>query len=219
MTFLITERRTRRYDYCLENLRKGRKTHPPSHPIHALYTFAKPVGRRNPTAPQNPQTHLPMNDKMKTTITTIAVACLCACTSTNEQAKIQPPRTAYTAPAQTESKEEAILNAQKKIFQLLGDGQERPDETYDERMRRLWLAPTRRSLKQCSDETLIFLHQEILKQNENKPPQFLLTEEGLDTATFMYLLGQEMGRRGIMKDKDKKVDPTKIDWSPLITDQ
>lgn len=33
-----------------------------------------------------------MNDKMKTAISIIAIACLCACTSPNEQTQSQPPR-------------------------------------------------------------------------------------------------------------------------------
>ena len=36
---------------------------------------------------------------MKTTISIIAAACLCACTAPNKQTPIQPPQTAYTAPA------------------------------------------------------------------------------------------------------------------------
>ena len=60
---MIAKRRTRRYDYCLENKRKGRKTHPPSHP---------------------------MNDKMKTAISIIAIACLCACMTPTKQPPSQP---------------------------------------------------------------------------------------------------------------------------------
>ena len=58
-----------------------------------------------------------MNNKMKTAISIIAAACLCACTPTNEQAKIQPPRTAYTAPAKEnywEEKWEEIDNKMKE---------------------------------------------------------------------------------------------------------
>lgn len=41
-----------------------------------------------------------MNDKMKTAISIIAIACLCACTAPTEQTQIQPARTAYTTSTQ-----------------------------------------------------------------------------------------------------------------------
>ena len=65
-----------------------------------------------------------MNDKMKTAISIIAIACLCACTTTNEQAKIQTPRTAHTAPKfSSKQKELVAFEIAKEVENAILEGQ------------------------------------------------------------------------------------------------
>ena len=65
-----------------------------------------------------------MNDKMKTAISIIAIACLCACTAQTKQTPIQPPRTAYTAPHQTTEKE---IAKEQDFYYLSPDKQKEAD--------------------------------------------------------------------------------------------
>ena len=191
---------------------KRRKTHPQSHPSHALCLFAKPDKRRNPTAPQNPQPHL----LMKTAISIIAIACLCACTSTNEQAKIQPPRTAYTAPNTTAKDfKDLAPEKQKEIDEYLARmdtaltkgtllKEEHRDETIrlveietDDHLREAWLSLSH--IKKT--EVMDMLLADELPTKE----QYFMCLEYLTKIT----LENEMLRRGILVEISTGKSPWK----------
>lgn len=112
-----------------------------------------------------------MNDKMKTAISIIAIACLCACASPTKQPLIQTSRTAK------EALEDYFQNVSL-------------DDTSN-RLRRIQYAP-------YSDETLIFIYQGFLKQKEKENLPKLQTNEGKELLTSWIRLLTEMRDRKIL---------------------